>query len=425
MWWRAKELTVYRRTTEGLTEIARLARCCLAEDSRLRDIFEFDVKNPEDILRPDESGTRRLSAEEHLQRQTTLGLTVEKPVTATVSIDSLGKVTVSQGPAAGPPPQVQAAEGNEPADPVSLMTMTSVPFGVAWWKGEEPAESPPPGVTVEVPAGAVPAGWTVSQAVWSPDREYVAVVTSNWQVTSDWQWLQGNASQLSIYSLRGGRLRELWREVNTFVVIDEELAFKDINGDGNAEIVYGTTTGGNGFTWHPVLAATLTGDGSVQDVAFQLPILDSAPEEPIDVEGDGVYEWLAIDASWELKVECFGHADSPGSWFVLAWDGQQYVDATKRYPQAVDAQHAKVAGIGLEELDPVPEKGAFLSQSVSRFLDYFNSGRSDDANRILNRLRGYTSFGNLSATRDWIVRSLELNPHSGPQERLPASLGCP
>jgi hypothetical protein len=236
---------------------------------------------------------------------------------------------------------------------------------------------------------------------------------------------------LSIYSLRGGRLRELWREVNEFVVIDEELAFRDINGDGNAEIVYGTTTGCNGFSCQPVLAATLTGDGSVQDVAFQLPILDSAPEEPIDVEGDGVYEWLAIDASWELGP--FGHADSPGSTFVLAWDGHQYVDATERYPQVVDNARLEVLSQsgGSTQLDPQPppagascrEKLFYLSNSVARYLDYFNSRRQDEANRILEELRQYPSFGGLSPARDRVVKTLAGNPRYPGQ--LDYSMVCP
>jgi len=81
----------------------------------------------------------------------------------------------------------------------------------------------------------------------------------------------------------------------------------------------------------------------------------------------------------------------------------------------VDNNRLKWSG----QLDPAPPspdasrdaKDKYLSDSVGRYLDYWNSGRRTEADRILQALREYQSFGELSAKRDWIVAALARDPH--------------
>jgi hypothetical protein len=411
--WQSKELSVYRQDNKGLTEIARLGRCCLVEDASrgMRDVFEFEVENPEDILRPDESGTRRLVLEEYHQTQESGMPAIEERATTSVSIDTSDMVTITGDGAPSVLPQAQSVAGRATTDPLSPVEVTTEPGGGGPTWAPVPSESE----TVTVPGGTVPVGWTVSQAAWSPDREYLAIVTA---FGIDTQLSVNRVAQLSIYRAGQGQLRELWREVNTFVTLDEELAFRDVNGDGDPDIVYNTGTGGNGWTSWPTLAASLTADGRAEDLSFRLPIGKSSPTKPVDLDGDGIYEWLAIDASWEIGP--FGHADSPSSTFVLAWDGHQYADATERYPQAVDNARLEVLSQsgGSAQLDPQPppagascgEKRLYLRDSVARYLDYFDSRRQDEADRILTALRQYPSFDSLSPARDRVVETLARNP---------------
>jgi hypothetical protein len=304
-------------------------------------------------------------------------------------------VTISQDLGERSKYRTPVAVGTEAADPLALTSVTPAPWYAAT-----------PGPSLTVPAGTVPTGWTVRQAVWSSNHEYLAVVTDGY--LNPWP-----VNQLSIYDMKQRRFRELWREVNFYVSVDEALSFRDINGDGTLDVVYQTSDGSNGWTLSPTLALTLKEQGIAEDLVFSLPIEASSPSSPVDLNGDGIYEWVAVDASWEAI--CFCHACSPASIFVLAWDGHEYIDATDRYAEAVDENRLKWSG----QLDPVPPSSdasrdandKYLSESVGRYLDYWNSGRSTDADRILQALREYQSFGELSAKRDWIAAALARDPH--------------
>ena len=387
-----RTVALYRRAGDSLVEVARFAICCATERFGFRE--ELSVERSTTNLDPDESGMRRLSVA--FARHGPGWPEDRSPSFAGVTIGPSGDVTV-QTESSENPDETPIAKATVADDPSALVTVT-------------PAHQYPatPGPALTVPAGAIPVGWKVSEALWSPDHQHVAVLSFGGLKQRDVTPVR----QLSVYSLGGGRMREIWREVNAWVEINDELAFHDINGDGALEIVY-TTGFGNAWTGSPALAMTLTKDGEANDLTYRLPIEASAPSDPVDLNGDGIYEWVAVDASWEAI--CFCHACSPASIFVLAWDGHEYVDATDRYAEAVDENRLKWSG----QLDPGPPspdasrdaKDKYLSESVGRYLDYWNSGRSTDADRILQALHGYQSFGELSAKRDWIVAALARDPH--------------
>jgi len=361
-------LGVYRTDEGALSEVARLG--AWAGDPT-RPPQDLRIEDAGGVLAPDASGLRRLTAG-----------------SMSVTIDASGNVNVQDQ--SDPSRQGRAAPAT---DPLALIDVTPSSYQAT------------PLPALSVPAGVIPAGWTVAQAAWSPDGERVAVVTA-----SGLSFM----GQLSLYSLEGGGLRELWRAVNAFLSLDEELAFKDVNGDGSPDLVYTTSSGGNAWTGSPTLAVSLPGGDAVREITFRLPIEQSAPGQPRDLDGDGVYEWMAVDASWELQGFC--HACSPASYFVLAWNGREYVDATERYAEAVDLYQ----GGGSPRADPVPPAGGaacrehdeYLAAAVSRFLDYWDSARRDDASRILAELSAYAPPPGLVAKRDWIAGTLAADPHA-------------
>lgn len=267
-----------------------------------------------------------------------------------------------------------------------------------------PTDSPwTPLPPLSFPAGALPAGWRLRKSAWSADHRQVAVLTTPETGFMD----QGLMDQLSVYTISGARLIELWREVNYSLDLDEELAFRDVNRDGSPDVVYTTDLGGTGWTNSPTLALSTDADG-VRDIVFRMPIPASAPERPVDIDGDGVYEWWAGDASWELQAG-FCHSCSPSSQFILAWDGETYVDATARFLDAI---------LGTRR-DPSPpsadascyEKDLYLSELVSRYLTYFNTSHMQDAERIRVALLAFDVGGELAAKRDAIAAALVPDPH--------------
>ena len=60
-----------------------------------------------------------------------------------------------------------------------------------------------------------------------------------------------------------------------------------------------------------------------------------------DLDGDGKQELIAIHASWELRALAFSHAESPAGYFVLAWDGMAYRDASNLYLRLFDEKIAE------------------------------------------------------------------------------------
>jgi hypothetical protein len=128
------------------------------------------------------------------------------------------------------------------------------------------------------------------------------------------------------------------------------------------------------------------------------------------LNGDGVYEWTAIDASWEQSLFC--HGCSPASESVLAWNGTEYVDASTRFGDAIVATRSD---------PPDPPAGSacimqdqFLSDLVGRYLDYWNAGRGSSAAAIRDRIRAFPFDAKLVGKRDAILAALALDPHYPP-----------
>jgi hypothetical protein len=311
-----------------------------------------------------------------------------------VRISQDGAVAVEDASLTGPDfiPTPVVVAGTAVPDPAMLVQVTP---------GTRFDDPGTPIASREIPAGTIPAGWRVLGAKPSGDGRHVAVLTVPER--------EPTPSQLSVYELKDGRLAERWREMNEFVDVDWELALRDLNGDGQPDVVYTTMDGGNGWIRRPTLMASIRPEGDVADVTFELPISLSSPKGPVDLDGDGVYEWTALDASWELKGFC--HACSPGSSFVLEWDGDAYVDATPRFADEVIGRRDDPVQPPADA--PCNDKETYLSQGVSRALDYANAGQGDELRRMIEVLRLYEPIGELRAKRDAIVAALEQDPHTG------------
>lgn len=384
----AATLNVFKRQPNGdLIDAARfIGQCCLTPRAAT---FAHDAQ----VLSPDASGVRHLTVHWEDQRGLTTGGGYPD---SHVSIAPDGSVTTDETTAgvAGNPPRVQTAIGSVPGNPGQLITATSQPRFPS-------TPAPSPAAPVTAPAGAVPAGWRILQSVASPDGTTFAVVT-------DSTIAYGAADQLSVYQVRDGHLVERWRVVNAFIDLDTALTFHDINGDGHPEVVYNSANGSNGWTTGGTFAATVMPDGTVQDVHFSLPIAKSAPGKPVDLNGDGVYEWTAVDASWELQ-QAFCHACSPSSEFILAWNGTEYADASAKFGAAIIATRSDPAPPPPSA--PCQTQDDYLSAMVGRYLDYWNAGRKADAVRIEDQMRAFPLDPGLVAKRDAIVQALAYDPH--------------
>lgn len=420
---------VYRLGSSGPVEVARFVACCLTQSF-------VSVPESAKALDLDADGTRNIQAAFSMRR-------VEFVDRGLVRVEPSGDVVVSwldDARRAEPLPTRPAARGRI-HDPWAVVGVTPVRPNVPpkpdpektyvvregdtlpaiaarlgvpvndlilinpevedsyfLHLGQEPAVPDRLQRMEEVPAGVLPVGWDFSDAVWSPDRRYLAVTT-----VSAVQTGIGAPSQLSVYEVSASTVREVWRDANMFIQIDHDRAFTDINGDGQLDIVYSTTNGGNAWTGKASLAATLKPGGGAVDVPFLLPTSQSSPKEPLDADGNGILEWLAIDASWELRY--FTHAESPASYFVLAWDGQAYVDASDAFPDAVLSKRP-------DPSPPVSSAGCwevmdYLSEAVGKVLDYRKVGRPAEAEWIMEDVRTLQLTGDIAAFRDEVIAALD------------------
>ena len=208
--------------------------------------------------------------------------------------------------------------------------------------------------------------------------------------------------------------------MNYVVNLDAKLAFSDVNGDGRLDLVYTSGDIGNGWTLHQTRALTIDDDGGVSDLEFVTDSPRIVPTGPVDIDGDGDYEWVALDASWELQGFC--HACSPDSLMVLAWTGTRYTDASPAFGDYIVSKRSDPArpsaGATCYEVD------SYLSQLVSRFLDYSHAGRPQEAARMLHDLKSFEPIGTLAGKREAIARILESGLPQFPD--LPYDIGlCP
>ncbi|MBI5289645.1 MAG: hypothetical protein HY873_11800 [Chloroflexi bacterium] len=233
-----------------------------------------------------------------------------------------------------------------------------------------------------LPAGTVPIGVEVESAVWSADHRFVAVLTRLPHGT------------LSIYEVADGVPHELWREANMGLSMESDLSFKDLNADGSLEVVYRALSG-NFWMSAAELAVSVWPDSTVSDLPFVLPIERSSPDRPEDLDGDGVYEWWAADASWESRA--FAHAYSPISWFVLAWNGEAYVDASSRFGSNI---------VGRGEASQGSYRSLPLAVLLRRFLDLCNAQRFDEAHAVLAEIRSMETSDDSIGSKESVLAGL-------------------
>jgi|FLYL01.1.fsa_nt_gi hypothetical protein len=165
-------------------------------------------------------------------------------------------------------------------------------------------------------------------------------------------------------------------------------AFKDVNLDGLNELVVSAFSGGNCWECNRIRLFTAH-DQQVHEIPVVLPVTGllsgdangdgtaAAPQVLRDVDGDGVLEVIAVDASWELHGFC--HACSPAADFVLAWSGREYANASRelRFRGYFDA---RIAGVEAELAMGGNDGGErLLSSAISIALLYGNSGRAEQA----------------------------------------------
>ena len=123
------------------------------------------------------------------------------------------------------------------------------------------------------------------------------------------------------------------------------------------------------------------------------------------MNGDGIYEWTAIDASWEGNP-FFSHAGSPRSY---ARDGTAHVDATPRFLDALLLGAAP---------DPNPLYTDTCSSQEVYLLHrggpvrHYNGARIDRANHVIDQMRSLNALDANRAQRDAIVDVLtKSDPH--------------
>jgi len=235
-------------------------------------------------------------------------------------------------------------------------------------------------------------GWDVERAWAAPDGiTFLVLVIGRFPL---------GTSSLSVYRLEGSTVREVWRESNTYVRLESKSwAWRDLNADGTLDFAYLTAAAGTGWTWGQTLGASLGADGVIRDINFVLPIQRMVLEGPQDLNGDGVSEWLALDASWEAFIS---HPDSPVSTFVLAWDGGQYVDASSEFGDEILRRGRACAWA---------TSCTVLTTTVSHYLDYCNAGRTTEAIAAVQELEELAVPTELAERKEAALDRIATDPY--------------
>jgi hypothetical protein len=203
-------------------------------------------------------------------------------------------------------------------------------------------------------------------------------------------------ARLIIYERQGNSLVPLLTRDTAFIDFwqrqaEQVPALIDINGDGLNELVVSEANGGNCWECGGLGIYTVH-DHEAIEVPTQLPITgilggdmngdgtSVATSNLEDVDGDGIYEVVALDTSWEMHW--FPHYDSPAGHFILAWDGQRYADASPRFPTYFQRLIGQLEG-DLADLGSKGETGCgkdehVMTDAISMLLEYGHSGRAQE-----------------------------------------------
>ena len=161
------------------------------------------------------------------------------------------------------------------------------------------------------------------------------------------------------------------------------LGWLDMNADGLMEFPYRLDQGGNCWACAQMQVIQLRADDSVANLTDAVPEEDRLGESFVlgtvmDVDGDGVQEWLVYDVRFEFA---FGlcHACSPIAHRVYAWDGETYRNASAQYADYYQGQIDDLtAQVEAMRQSDEPWNGFELGPMVSLLLTYQNAGRGEE-----------------------------------------------
>lgn len=180
------------------------------------------------------------------------------------------------------------------------------------------------------------------------------------------------------------------------------LDWVDMNADGLMELPFIVDQGGNCWTCSQMQVLQLRADDSVVSLTDSVPSEDELGESFValglnDADGDGVQEWLVLDARFEFAFDLC-HACSPAGFRLYAWDGEVYHNASAQFPEFY-AQRIADLSAQVEEMrqSDEPWTGTELGNMVSLLLAYENAGRGEEGLALFDEYSEPTQYeGRLS-----------------------------
>jgi len=137
---------------------------------------------------------------------------------------------------------------------------------------------------------------------------------------------------------------------------EAEFYLEDVTGDGASDLIIQKYSGGNCGTWELTLH---TRTPSIRELGHWE--LGHYPVEPDDLDRDGTTELV-----WWETDSLAGYGDhacrTPPLPMVLSYNGKQFVDATRRYPQIVEREQEQVRVELVKPYETAPAPGWFLPQ---------------------------------------------------------------
>jgi len=201
------------------------------------------------------------------------------------------------------------------------------------------------------------------------------------------------SSQLVLYERQNDMLVPLLTLTDAFLSLcgdafcypaDPHPSVLDVNGDGVLDLSVAQSTGGNCWECSQLRLFNVSNHQAI-NVPMELPATgllggdydhngtSAVPWSMQDLDGNGQMELIVTDAAWELHGFC--HACSPAGRFVLAWDGEQYGDASGDYQAFFDERVSVLE----DRLSDAANDADRASLAISIALAYGRSGRIDTA----------------------------------------------